>query len=50
MKIISWNVRGAGCGGFKSQLRDLLKVHNLGITALIEIELIQIGFNKQFKI
>lgn len=49
MKIISWNIRGAGCGGFESQLRDLLKVHNPGIIVLIEtrVNLIRV---EQFQI
>lgn len=30
MKIISWNVRGAGQQGFKYQLHDLIKFHYYG--------------------
>lgn len=36
MKVISWNVRVAGHGGFKSQFRDLLEAQDLDIFILME--------------
>lgn len=36
MKKLNQNIRGAGHGGLKTQLRNLLKVHNPDIILLME--------------
>lgn len=36
MKIISWNIRGAGHKGFSSQVRFLISKFNLDIFAFME--------------
>lgn len=36
MKIISWSIKGSGRWGFKTQLKDLLKVHNPAFIVLMD--------------
>lgn len=36
MKILSWNICGAGRKGFKNQLKDRMKFYNLGIIIVMK--------------
>lgn len=47
MKIVSWNVRGAGKKGFNSQVRYLISKYDLDILALVET---RVNSNRAHKI